>query len=82
MKHAVNFRLNKQTTNILAILEKKMHTSKTEIVEKAIELFAKEKLTHKHALLKFAGTLSETDADKMLETITTEKHNKKSEFSL
>lgn len=77
MKRAINFRLSSQATNILAILEKKMHTSKTEVVEKALQYYAKKKLPHqKNLILEYAGILSEKEADSMLALIESSKHNK------
>lgn len=82
MKQVVNFRLNSQTINVLSILEKKLHTSRTSIVEKAIQFYAKKELSSQQALLKFAGTLSSEDADTMLESINNNKLNKEIDIEL
>lgn len=82
MKQALNFRLNDQTIGALSILQKKLHCSKTAIIEKAVQSFAKKELAHQHKLLAFAGILNDRDADAMLESIKTEKHNKDLDITL
>lgn len=82
MKKATNFRLSNQTTRTLSLLEKKMHLSKTTIVEKAIQFYAKKELASQHPLLKFSGILDDDEADSMLESIREHKHNKDTEIEL
>jgi hypothetical protein len=82
MKHAVNFRLSTDSIHILAILEKKLHTSKTDVIEKALQAYAKKKLTAQNSLLQFSGTLNEQEAAEMLDIIKTSRKNKKKDFSL
>lgn len=76
MKQVVNFRLSEQAINVLGILEKKLHYSKTAIVENALQLYADKELTKQAAILKYAGILNKQDADSMLATINKNKNNK------
>lgn len=76
MKQVINFRLSEQALSALTLLEKKLHCSKTAIVEKALQVFAKKELTNQARILKFAGALSQKEADRMLTSIAENKHNK------
>ena len=80
MKKAVNLRLEERIIVILNNLSHEFHTTKTEIVEKAIEKFSKESKRQHNHLMAFTGTLSDKDADRMLDTIQNDKNRK--EFSL
>jgi hypothetical protein len=82
MKQVVNFRLNEKTISVLAMLEKKLHASKTAIVEKALEMYARKELLQQKRILKFAGSLNIKDADTMLACIRENKHNKDKEIEL
>lgn len=82
MKRAVNFRLSNQATTTLSILEKRMHTSKTEVIEQALKLYAKTKLPQQEILLGYAGILSKDEADKMLHDIRSNRRNKNLEVKL
>jgi hypothetical protein len=77
MKQATNFRLSTKATSALQLLEKKMHTSKTAVVEMAILELAKKTLAQQNNLLAFAGILKAKEADDMLDVIKSHKHNKK-----
>lgn len=76
MKHVVNFRLNDQTINVLGMLEKKLHYSKTAIVENALQLYAKKELAKQSRLMKYAGKLNIQDANAILTSILENKNNK------
>ncbi|MBA2651143.1 MAG: hypothetical protein H0U73_02560 [Tatlockia sp.] len=76
MKQVVNFRLSEQAINVLGVLEKKLHYSKTAIVENALQLYAKKELAKQATILKYAGSLNKKDADGMLVSIHENKHNK------
>jgi hypothetical protein len=76
MKQVVNFRLSAQALNVLATLEKKLHYSKTAIVEKALQFYAKKQLAKQSLILQYAGALSHQDADAMLVSINQNKNNK------
>lgn len=82
MKRAVNFRLSPQSINLLSILEKKLHTSKTDVVEQALQVYAQKKLTKQNSLLQFAGILDEEEAAEMLAIIKTSRQNRKKDFPL
>lgn len=76
MKQAMNFRLDTEVVTVLTVLEEKLHTSKTRIVEEAVRLYAKKKLPVKNSLLKYAGSINDEDAAEMLKVIRHTKHNK------
>ncbi len=80
MKKAVNLRLEERIIALLNNLSEEFHTTKTEIVEKAIERFSKESRQKKSNLMDFAGKLGNKEADNMLEAIRSDKDRK--EFSL
>ena len=82
MSQMVNFRLKEQTINVLIMLEKKLHYSKTAIVEKALQLYAQKELAKQTRLLKFAGCLNKKEADIMLASIHENKNNKDIETDL
>ncbi|TAK73117.1 MAG: hypothetical protein EPO11_08940 [Gammaproteobacteria bacterium] len=82
MKHAVNFRLSTRATTVLSILEKKMHTSKTAIVEKALQFYAQKELSKQSRILDFAGILTDKEADDMLSVIESSNHNKDLKINL
>ena len=46
-----------------------LNTTKTDIIEKAINMFAQKRQKNKNNLLKYAGILKESEADKLLESI-------------
>ena len=68
MKRAINFRLDEVVLKTIAALAQELHTRKTDIVEQSI--------------LQFAGTLSENDAEDLLQSIQRDKTTKDVEFNL
>jgi hypothetical protein len=76
MKQVVNFRLSNHAINTLLILEKELHTSKTAIVEKALQFYAKKKLPDKNSLLEYVGILGKEEASAMLALTRSNKYNK------
>lgn len=76
MKQVVNFRFSEQTIRTLALLQDKLHCSKTAIVEKALRLFAKKEFVKQSVILQYAGALNKQEADAMLISINENKHNK------
>lgn len=76
-KKPINFRLTQHTVLILSLLEKKLHTSKTAVVEKALQFYANQKLKPKNPLMQFAGAFSDKEADSLLLTIKRDRRNKK-----
>ena len=80
MKKAVNLRLEERIIVLLNTLSEEFHTTKTEIVEKAIEQFSRESKKRQNRLMAFAGKLGRREADNMLDAIHSDKNRK--EFSL
>ena len=76
MKRAVNLRLDESVIITLNQLTEELHTTKTEVIEKAISLFSKQNHLKQNQLLKFAGKLKATDADNMLNSIHNDKDTK------
>lgn len=69
MKKAMNVRLEEHIILTLEKLSQDMHTTKTDVIEKAIQLFSKQNSKKNNNLLQFAGTLGANEANGMLETI-------------
>jgi len=82
MKRAVNLRLDENVIYTLNQLSKELHTTKTEIIEKALNLFSKNNQEQHNNLLKFAGKLKDREADKMIGDIKNNKDSKDFEFNL
>jgi predicted transcriptional regulator len=82
MKKAVNLRLEERIIVLLNRLSEEFHTTKTEIVEKAIEQFSKESKKGQNRLLDFAGKLGSREADAMLDTIRSDKNSKEISLDL
>ena len=80
MKKAVNLRLEERIIVLLNNLSDEFQTTKTEIVEKAIERFSRESRKKQNHLMDFAGKLGDKEADRMLEAIRNDKDSK--DFSL
>ena len=82
MKQAVNFRLDESTLTKIEVLAKDLHTTKTDIIEKAVEQFATSTANRRNALMQFAGSLTATDADSMLSAIQVDKNSKDIDLQL
>ncbi len=82
MKRAVNIRLDEQIIYVLNQLTEELKTTKTEVIERAIELFSKENKVKKNNLLQFAGIMKPSEADAMLEAIREDKNSKDVDFKL
>ncbi len=78
----MNFRLNSRTVARLSTLSKELHLSKTDVLEKAIDFYAKKQMRSQSDLMKFAGILSEEDANKMQSAIRESRHNKDEDVEL
>ena len=63
MKRAVNIRLEESVIITLNQLSEELHTTKTDIIEKAISFFSKQNNIQHNQLLNFAGKLK-----KMMQT--------------
>lgn len=82
MKRAVNLRLEESAIHTLNQLANELDTTKTEIIEKAIEFFSKKNKIQQNNLLHFAGKLKNSEADKMLTSIQEHKDSKDFELNL
>ena len=80
MKRAVNIRLEESIIYTIQQISQELHTTKTDVIERAIAFFADQHHKPKNGLLPFAGKLKGTEADAMLESIRQDKDAK--EFSL
>lgn len=82
MKQAVNFRLEESILATIEVLAENLHTTKTDIIEKAVAQFAASTANKKNSLIQFAGSLSETEADSMLSAILAGKNTKDIDLKL
>jgi len=82
MKRAVNLRLEESVIITLEQLTEELHTTKTEVIEKAISFFSKQNNLKHNELLQFAGKLKSNDADNILQTIIDDKNFKDFELDL
>ena len=82
MKHAVNVRLEERIVYTIGQLAEQMQTTKTEIIEKAVEMFARNHYKAKDDLLEFAGVLKPSDAENILEAVSRDKDTKEFEGAL
>ena len=82
MKRAVNLRLEESVIVTLNQLTEELHTTKTEVIEKAISLFSKQNHLKQNQLLQFAGKLKSNDANNMLKSIANDKNSKDFELDL
>ena len=80
MKRAVNLRLEESIIYTIQQISEELHTTKTDVIERAIAFFSSQHHKPKNNLLPFAGKLKSTEADAMLEAIRQDKDTK--EFSL
>jgi predicted transcriptional regulator len=82
MKRATNFRLDEETLAKIILLAKTQGTTRTKIVERAIEAYANETLAKRNRLMQYLGILDAEEADKMLQTIRESRVDKETEFNL
>ena len=82
MKRAVNLRLEESVIVTLNQLTQELHTTKTDVIEKAIIFFSKQNNLKHNELLQFAGKLKSNDANKMLQNIIDDKTSKDFELEL
>jgi hypothetical protein len=82
MKRAVNLRLDESVIVTLNQLTEELHTTKTDVIEKAINFFSKQNNLKHNQLLEFAGKLKSNDAEYMLQSIVDNKNSKEFEFDL
>lgn len=81
-KRPMNFRLRHQVLIILARLEKKLHKSKTAVVETALEYYANQKLKLDNPIMRFAGVFSAQESEDMLSVIKSDRVNKEIKIKL
>ncbi len=82
MKRAVNLRLEESVIVTLNQLTEELHTTKTEVIEKAISFFSKQNNLKQNELLQYAGKLKSNDAENMLQSIIDDKNSKDFELNL
>jgi len=82
MKRAVNLRLEENVIITLNQLSEELHTTKTDIIERAINFFSKQNKIQHNQLLDFAGKLKKNDADTMLQAIKDNKNLKDFELDI
>ncbi|MEA2111214.1 MAG: hypothetical protein U9P71_04100 [Campylobacterota bacterium] len=82
MKRAVNLRLEESVIVTLNQLTEELHTTKTEVIEKAISFFSKQNNLKHNQLLQFAGKLKSNDADNILQNIKDNKNSKDFDLDL
>jgi len=82
MKRAVNIRLEENVIITLNQLSEELHTTKTDVIEKAINFFSKQNNIQHNQLLNFAGKLKKSDADTMLQAIKNDKNLKDFELDI
>jgi len=82
MKRAVNIRLEESVIYTLNQLSEELHSTKTEVIEKAIEFFSKQNHLKQNQILQFAGKLKNSDAESILDSIETSKNSKDFELDL
>lgn len=76
MKRAINVRLEENIILALEKLSNDLHTTKTDVIEKAIQLFSKQKNKKKSDLMQFAGILDKRNADTILQAMQNNKSSK------
>lgn len=77
MKQVATFRLNNQIIDIIETLAKKFDTTKTDIIEKAVDFYNSKTHKKKNKLAKFAGALPSKDMDDIMEIISNTRTNRK-----
>ncbi len=82
MKRAVNLRLDESVIGTLNQLSEELHTTKTDVIEKAISFFSKQNNLKHNQLLQFAGKLKSNEADNMLQSIVDDKNSKDFELDI
>ena len=82
MKRAVNLRLDENMVITLNRLAEELNTTKTEVIERALQLFSKTRLKEQNDLLQYAGVLQESEAEHLLNAVKTDKKSKDFELDL
>ena len=63
-------------------LTEELHTTKTDVIEKAISFFSKQNNLKQNQLLQFAGKLKSNDAKSILQSMIGDKNTKDFELDL
>jgi len=82
MKSAISLRLNDFTLVLLKDLSDLQQTTKTAIIEKAVQLYAQQQNILPHPLKEYAGALSENEANDWLNAIHESRCNQTRETTL
>jgi hypothetical protein len=82
MKRAVNLRLEENIILTLNKLSSDLNITKTEVIERALKLFAKNNQKKQNDLLKFAGVLKNSEANNLLNDIQNSKNSKEFELNI
>ena len=80
MKRAVNLRLDENMVITLNRLAEELNTTKTEVIERALQLFSKTRLKEQNDLLQYAGVLKGSEADRLLDALKEDKNRKEFEI--
>ena len=76
MKIAVKMRLEESTVKLLDSLSEELAISKTEVFERAIEFYSRDKSIIRNELMAFAGMLDDDGAADILESIAESRVDK------
>ncbi len=61
-------------------LAEELNTTKTEVIERALQLFSKTRLKEQNDLLQYAGVLKGSEADHLLDALKEDKNRKEFEI--
>ena len=83
MRTQVSFKLPPESLNLIESLAIQLNTTKTKVIERSIKTLANKKLnpTNFNPLLKYSNTLSNKEAESMLETISQSRKNDTTRFT-
>ncbi len=70
-----NLALDNKVLQTIALLAKQLRTTREDVVREAVDSYA-EKVNKKNPFMKFAGLLSEDEADEMLSVIYGNRRSK------
>jgi hypothetical protein len=76
MRQPQNFRLRSNTVATIQLLAEESNTTRTNIVERAIDAYAKYKSAKKRELLSYAGCMDAKEMDEILDIIYKSRRNK------
>ena len=82
MKQPVNFRLSQHALLVLNMLEKKLHVSRTAVIEESLQFYAERKFKSQLVIMRFVGTLSDEASSNILKIIKKGRRNKNIKINL